>query len=101
MWITTGKKGFNEQSKWRKIEKNANFCVNLYPPYIENHLAKVVNKLTGKLSNKDVNVDKCFEIGSEQVENLHQTFPKLFCNPFSKQVKAMSILQKNVWVNDE
>ena len=33
---------------------------------------------TDKLSNNEVNVDTCVEIGSEQVEKFHQTLPGQF-----------------------
>ena len=61
----------------------------------ENHAAKFVNIHTGKLLNKDTNVDKCVEIGSEQVKEFYQTLPEGFYDSLSKQVKTMSILQKS------
>ena len=39
----------------------------IHPFDTENHPAEIVNVHTGKMSNNDINVDKCVEIGSEQV----------------------------------
>ena len=72
----------------------------MHPFDTENHPAEIVNIHTGKLSNKDVYVDKCGEIGSEQAKKCHQTWPEMFSDPLSKQVKTISILQKSVLVND-
>ena len=68
-------------------EKIRNFLSTYIHPFsTKNHPAEIVNIHTGKLSNKDVNVDKCVEIGSEQNEKFHQTLPEGFCDPLSKQV---------------
>ena len=40
-------------------------CIHLFDS--ENHPAEMVNIYTGKLTNKDVNVDKCVAIGTEQL----------------------------------
>ena len=66
----------------------------------ESHITEIVNIHTGKLSNKDINVDKCVEIGSEQVKKFHQTFPEGFYYPLSKQVypseKRSSKCRRNI-----
>ena len=72
-----------------------------HPFNAENNPAEIVNMHTSKLSKNDINVDKCIEISSEQVKQFHQTLPEGFYDPFSKQVKTMSILQKSICVNDE
>lgn len=63
-----------------------------HPFNAENNPAEIVNMHTSKLSKNDINVDKCIEISSEQVKQFHQTLPEGFYDPFSKQVKTMSIL---------
>ena len=70
----------------KKIRNFLSTCI--HPFYNENHPAEIVNIHTGKPSNKDINVDKCIEIGSEQVEKFHQTLPERFYDPLSKQVKS-------------
>lgn len=72
-----------------------------HPFNTENNPAEIENMHTSKISNNDINVDKCIEISSEQVKQFHQTLPEGFYNPFSKQVKTMSILEKSICVNDE
>ena len=69
-----------------------------HPFDIENHPAEIVTIRSGTLSKKDINVDKCVEIGSEQIEQYHQTLPEEFYDPLSK---FLNILQKSVQVNDE
>ena len=80
-----------------KIRKFLSTCI--HPFDTENYPTKIVNIHTVKLSNKDV--DKCIEIGSEQVTEFHQTLLEGFYNPLSKQVKTMPILQKSAPVIDE
>ena len=63
-----------------------------HPFNTENNPAEIENMHTSKISNNDINVDKCIEISSEQVKQFHQTLPEGFYNPFSKHVKTVSIL---------
>ena len=58
----------------------------IHPFYTGNHPAEIVNIYTSKISNKDVNVDKSFQIASEKILNIDQ---------------ILSILQKSVRVNDK
>ena len=53
--------------------------------------AEIVNMHTGKLSNKDISIDKWVEIGSEQVKKFDQLLPEEFYDPLSEPVKTMSI----------
>lgn len=76
-------------------EKMRNFLSTCIHPFDnENHPAKIVNIRTGKLSNEDVNVDKCVEIGSEQVKNFHQTLPESFTTRLVSRLKLCIYFRK-------
>ena len=81
--------GRSQIIKDRNIEKNyETLCQSVYTLLMP---AEIVNMHTGKLSNKDISIDKWVEIGSEQVKKFDQLLPEEFYDPFSEQVKTMSI----------
>lgn len=81
--------GRSQIIKDRNIEKNyETLCQSVYTLLMP---AEIVNMHTRKLSNKDINIDKWVEIGSEQVKKFDQLLPEEFYDPLSEQVKTMSI----------
>lgn len=81
--------GRSQIIKDRNIEKNyETLCQSVYTLLMP---AEIVNMHTGKLSNKDISIDKWVEIGSEQVKKFDQLLPEEFYDPLSEQVKTMSI----------
>lgn len=81
--------GRSQIIKDRNIEKNyETLCQSVYTLLMP---AEIVNMHTGKLSNKDISIDKWVEIGSEQVKKFDQLLPEEFYDPLSEQVKTMPI----------
>ena len=69
--IEEGASRIKEDGKYReKIRNFLSTCIHLFGA--EDHPPEIVNIHSGKLSNKDVNVDKCFAIGREQVNRFHE-----------------------------
>ena len=67
---------YRRRERSRKMQNFLSAC--RHPFDTENHSAEIVNMHTCKLSNKDINVDKCIEIGNEQVKKFNQTLPEGF-----------------------
>lgn len=82
--------GRSQIIKDRNIEKNyETFCQPVYTLLMP---AEILNIHTGKLSDKDINIDKWVEIGSEQIKKFDQLLSKEFYDSLSEQVQTMSIL---------
>ena len=86
-------------------EKIQNFLWTcIHPSDTENYTAEIVNIHANKLSIKDVNVNKGFEIRNEQVENFIKHFLKGFETHLVSRLKLCLFFRKvliNKWINDK
>ena len=76
------------------IRKSLKNC--LHPFRTSTRPKEIVNIYTGKLSDELVNVDRCVDIGAEQVSSFYKLLPGGFHEPLSKKMITMSSMKKTV-----
>ena len=59
-----------------------------------------MNIYTGKWSDELVNVDRCVDIGAEQISSFYKLLPGGFHEPLSKKTITMSSMKKTVKVGN-
>ena len=80
------------------IRKSLENC--LHPFRTSTHPKEIVNIYTGILSDELVNVDRCVDIGAEQVSSFYKLLPGGFHEPLSKKMITMSSMKKTVKVGN-
>ena len=83
-----------------RVKIRNNFTTCLDPLSIEENPEFIINIHTGKLSAKEVNVDKCVSLGAEIVNHFINNLPDGFYQTLSKKVVTMKSLQKPVKCGD-
>ena len=62
---------YRKQKRYKIQKRNfLSTCTHTFDT--ENHSAEIVSIHNGKLSNKDVNFDKCVDVGGEHFKKFHQ-----------------------------
>ena len=80
----------------QKIGEKLSLCTNPLDP--DEHESGIVNIITGKVCVHSVNVDCAVDIGRQQMEAFHSSWPDGFHGTISTKVKTMTVSRKKITV---
>ena len=80
----------------QKIGEKLSLCTNPLDP--DEHESGIVNIITWKVCVHSVNVDCAVDIGREQIEAFHSSWPDGFHGTISTKVKTLTVSRKKITV---